>query len=242
MRRYLAPHKFRQPWLRGLILPLLSFLLAFGLLVAPAQATGVYDLPQLTAGSQTWILDRADAISLANEGKISRDLKKLAQQTGNEVRLVVIRRLNFGETVDSFADELFEQWYPTPELQANQTLLALDTLTNATAIRTGAAVKDLLTDEIAQSVVRETVAVPLRNGAKYNQASLDATSRLVAVLSGQEDPGPPEVQEINIESTFTSAEDTDDVSSTIWVVVLLIVATIVPMATYFWYAGLPGGK
>jgi uncharacterized protein len=242
MRRYLAPHKFRPSWLRGLILPLLSFLLAFGLLVAPAQATGVYDLPQLTAGSQTWILDRADAISLANEGKISRDLKKLAQQTGHEVRLVVIRRLNFGETIDSFADELFEQWYPTPELQTNQTLLALDTLTNATAIRTGAAVKDLLTDEIAQSVVRETVAVPLRNGAKYNQASLDATSRLVAVLSGQEDPGPPEVQEINIESTFTSAEDTDDVSSTIWVVVLLIVATIVPMATYFWYAGLPGGK
>ena len=98
----------------------------------------------------------------------------------------------------------------------------------------------MLTDDIATSVVKETVAVPLRNGAKYNQAFLAASDRLVAVLSGQPDPGPPNVQEINIESTFTSAEDTNDTNATIWVVVLLVLATAIPMATYFWYMGLPG--
>jgi uncharacterized protein len=45
---------------------------------------------------------------------------------------------------------------------------------------------------------------------------------------------------INIESTYASAEETDDRSATVWVIVLLAVATLVPMATYFWYVGLPG--
>jgi uncharacterized protein len=81
------------------------------------------------------------------------------------------------------------------------------------------------------------MAAPLKDGAKYNQALLSASRRLVAVLSGETDPGPPQVQAINIESTFASAEETDDKSATIWVIVLLFFATVIPMATYFWYSG-----
>jgi uncharacterized protein len=81
---------------------------------------------------------------------------------------------------------------------------------------------------------------PLKDGAKYNQALIDASQRLGAVLSGAEDPGPPEARTVSIESTFTSAEETDDNSATLWVIVLLVLATAIPMATYFWYVGLPG--
>jgi uncharacterized protein len=206
----------------------------------PAQATGVFDLPSLPAGSPTHLVDGADVISLANESKLNKDLEKLAQQAGQEVRLVVIRRLDYGDTIDSFADKLFEQWYPAAEAQANQTLLVIDTLTDSTAIRSGEAVQSLLSPEIAESVARETVAIPLREGGKYNQALLAASSRLIAVLSGEPDPGPPAAQSINIESTFSSAEETDDRSATLWVVILLVLATAIPMATYFWYVGLPG--
>lgn len=228
--------------LKRLIIPVLSFVLAFGLFIMPANATGVYDLPVLGAGFQTWVVDQADVISLANEGKINGQLKELAKQTGNEVRMVVIRRLNFDETIDSFADQLFDRWYPTPEEKVNQTLLIIDTLSNNVAIRRGEKVKSLLEDNIVESVISETVAIPLRDGAKYNQAMLDAGHRLVAVLSGQPDPGPPQVDELNIESTFTSAEETDDFNATIWVAVILALATIIPMVTYFWYIGFPGGK
>lgn len=224
---------------------LLSFfcivVLALGLLTTPARATGVYDLPPLSAGDPTWVVDQADTISRANESKVSSDLKKLADQTGNEVRMVVVRRLDFGQTMDQLADELFNKWYPTPEAKANQTLLVIDTLTNATAIRTGENAQKLLNNAIAESVVSETVAVPLKDGAKYNQALLDASRRISAVLSGQPDPGPPDVQEINIESTFTSAEETNDTSASIWVIVFLFFATLIPMVTYFWYVGFPWG-
>ncbi len=224
-------------YLIGLIL---SFAIAFTLIVTPALATGAYDLPELSAGSSTWVVDQADAISFANENKLNNQLSKLAEKTGNEVRLIAVRRLDYGTTINSLADDIFTKWYPTPETQANQVILVVDTFTNNTALRQGEATESQLTDDIATSVVKETIAIPLRNGAKYNQAFLGAGDRLAAVLSGDPDPGPPTDKELNIESTFTSAEDTDDANATIWVVVLLVLATAIPMVTYFWYAGIPG--
>ncbi|MEL4898666.1 photosystem II repair protein Psb32 [Crocosphaera sp. Alani8] len=208
--------------------------------IAPAVATGVYDLPMLTQGADTWVVDQADAISFANENRLGGKLKQLANENGTEVRLVAVRRLDYGVTMEGLADDIFSKWYPSPEEQANQVILVVDTFTNKTALRQGEDTKSLLTDDIATSVLKETVAVPLRQGAKYNEAFLEAGDRLVAVLSGNPDPGPPQVQQLNIESTFTSAEDTDDTSATIWVVVLMVLATVIPMATYFWYVGIPG--
>lgn len=205
-----------------------------------ALATGIYDLPVLTAGSATQVVDTADVLSRSNEGRLNKTLHKLAEATGNEVRIVVIRRLDYGETIDSFADALFAQWYPTPADQANQTLLVMDTLTNHVALRRGESVKPLVTDAIADSVVSETVAYALRDGSKYNQATLEASDRLATVLSGQPDPGPPQAQTINIDSTYATAEETDDGNATLWVVIFLFLATLIPMVTYFWYVGFPG--
>lgn len=224
--------------LQRLVLPVALVLLAVGGLALPAQATGVKDLPNLGADNSAWVVDQADIISRINEGKLNSALKKLANETGNEARMAVVRRLDYGETIDSFADQLFETWFPTPEARANQTLLVLDSLTNNVTIRTGEAVKEVMPDNIAQSVASDTVGIRLREDGKYNQALLDAGDRLVAVLSGEPDPGPPEAQDdLNIEGTFTAAEDTDAGNATIWVIGLLIVATIIPMATYFLYVG-----
>ncbi len=223
---------FSSLW--GLLLPLFIWSIAG----QTALATGVYDLPSLKAGSGTWVVDQAEVISLSNEGKLNTQLAKLAQTTGDEVRIVVIRRLDYGMTIESFADELFSQWFPTDQEQTNQVLLVIDTLSNNTTLRVGTKARELLTPDIVQSITDQTVAIPLREGSKYNEALLDASERISQVISGQDDPGPPTLQEINIDSTFTTAEETDDRSATVWVIVLLLVATAIPMATYFWYTGL----
>lgn len=227
--------------LQRLILQLLLIILVSGLVAAPANAIGVYQMPKIGVGEPTWVIDKAEVLSRLNEGKLSSNLENLAKKTGTEVRMVTIRRLDYGETPESFTNALFEKWFPTPQEQANQILLVLDTVTNGTAIRTGEAVKSNLSDEIAKSVASETLDVPLRQGNKYNQALLDASDRLVAVLSGQPDPGPPVVEEkVEVASTFKSAEETDTKNSTVWVVVILVIATVVPMATYFLYQGFSG--
>ncbi|HEY9875145.1 MAG TPA: TPM domain-containing protein [Candidatus Obscuribacterales bacterium] len=219
-----------------LMLPLVLMVLATQMVAMPAFATGVYQIPNLAAGDRNWVLDQAEVFSRTSEGKINSALDKLAQETGNKVRIVTIHRLDYGETAQSFTDKLFEKWFPMPEVQAHQTLLVIDTLTNNTGIRTGEAVKSLMPDEIANSVASETVSVPLRDGNKYNQAFSDASDRLVAVLSGKPDPGPPVVQDnVQVGGTFKTAEETDTGSSTVLVAVLLIAATVIPMATYYWY-------
>ena len=230
-----------QKFLQRLIGLLLLFVLVSSLVATPANAIGVYQMPNIRAGEPTWVIDKAEVLSRLNEGRLSNTLDNLAKKTGKEVRMVTVHRLDYGETIESFTKALFEKWFPTAEARAKQTLLVIDTLTNTTAIQTGEAVKSLMSDDIAQSVASETVAVPLRNGNKYNQGLLDASDRLVAVLSGEPDPGPPVVEEnVQVASTFKSAEETDTKNSTIWVVVILIIATVVPMATYFFYQSFSG--
>lgn len=242
MRQLLHRLYSGRKYLQRLILPLLLIVLASGLVAAPANATGVYQMPNIRAGEPTWVIDKAEVLSRLNEGRLSNTLDDLTRKTGKEVRMVTIHRLDYGETIESFTKALFDKWFPTPEAKAKQALLVIDTLTNTTAIQTGDAVKSLMSDDIAESVAAETVAVPLRNGNKYNQALLDASDRLVAVLSGQPDPGPPVVQETEqVAGTFKSAEETDTKNSTIWVVVILVIATVVPMATYFFYQSFSGG-
>ncbi|MDY7013760.1 MAG: TPM domain-containing protein [Cyanobacteriota bacterium] len=220
---------------------LLVALGAIALLALPAAATGVYDLPTLGMGEPTWVVDEADVISRVNEGKLSSNLEELANNTGNEVRLVTIRRLDYGETIDSFADALFEQWFPRSETKAQQTVLVIDTLTNKSAIRTGDGVKTLVPDEIAQSILEGNLGVPVREENKYNEGFLSASDRLVSLLSGEPDPGAPTAtDDLNVEGTFAKAEETDTKNSTLWVIGLLVFATAVPMLTYYAYVGFPG--
>lgn len=213
-------------------------LIASQMTVLPALATGIYEMPMLSAGDRTWVWDKGDVLSRSSESTITSVLDNLETQTGKQVRLVTIHRLDYGETTATFTKQLFEQWFPATEDRTNQILLVLDTVTNSAAIRTGEGVKSLLTDEIAQSVAGETVQVPLREGNKYNEALTAASDRLATVLSGQPDPGAPEVVDnTQVEGTFKKAEETDQGNATVIVVVLLVLATVIPMVTYFWYQG-----
>lgn len=224
-----------KQYLRRCILPLVLMLLTITLVAPSASATGVYEIPPLNAGDRTWVIDSAEVLSRISESNISSELEKLAKETGNEVRFVTVRRLDYGETPESFAKALFEKWFPSIEAQANQTLLVIDKVSNNTAIVTGDHVKSLMSDEIANSVANETLVAPLRQGEKYNQAFLDASDRLVAVLSGKPDPGPPQVAALPVEGSFKKADEAEKGNATVWVIGLLLAATIIPMATYYLY-------
>jgi len=225
-----------QKYVYQKLIIVLAIAVSMAFLATPAVATGLYDMPNLQAGDSTWIVDEAEVISRLNEGRVSNALEELANQTGYQVRIVIIRRLDYDQTANSFSQALFEKWFPTPEAQANQALLMVDTLTNKTALVTGDGIKSVMSDDIANSVASETLMAPLRDGNKYNQAILDASDRIITVLSGKPDPGPPEiVDNVNLESNFVEADEVDRGNATAWVVGLLIAATIIPMATYYAY-------
>ncbi len=210
-------------------------------IAAPAYATGVYQMPPLS--DQTWIVDDAGLLSRFNEGNITKQFKALAQASGNEIRIVTIHRLDYGETTASFAQALLEKWFPDATARAHQAVLVLDDVTNSVALAVGDQAAELLTTDIANSVTQETIGIPLRQNSKYNEALVNASDRLVAVLAGQPDPGAPEdTASFEIESTFASAEETEENRSnaTVIVVGFLIAATIIPMATYYFYQSMGG--
>ncbi|MBC7971450.1 MAG: TPM domain-containing protein [Verrucomicrobia bacterium] len=217
-----------------LLFSLAVFVLTTQLLATPVGATGVSEV--LKPKADVWVVDQAEILSRSNEGKIATALGALAKQTGNEVHFVTIHRLDYGETIETFTDKLFDQWFSTPEAGAKQTLLVLDNLTNNVALSAGETVRTKLSDDIADSVTQETVMIPLKEGNKYNQALLGASDRLVAVLSGRPDPGPPAITDnVQVEGTFATPEQTKESNATVWVIGFLVVATVVPMATYYFY-------
>jgi uncharacterized protein len=223
-----------RPAFQRLCLAVLFVLLSTQLIALPAIATSLYEIPDLP--ENTWVLDEAEILSRTTEGKLSTAFSDLAAQAGLETRIVTIHRLDYEETIQGFTDKLFQRWFPTAADQANQTLLVIDNVTNNTGIRTGEKVKQVMSDAIATSVAQETVLIPLKEGNKYNQAFLGAGDRLVAVLSGQADPGPPEVKDtVMVEGTFATPEKTKESNATVWVFGFLIAATIIPMATYYFY-------
>jgi uncharacterized protein len=236
MKQLLNTVKSWKNSIKTLAYSLMVVILATMVLATPVSATGVYEISGLTP--DTWVVDEADVLSRANEGKISGALSELAAQSGNEVRFITVRRLDYGETPESFTKALFEKWFPTKEAQANQTLIMINTVTNGTAIISGDGVKSILPDDTANSITNETLMAPLRDGNRYNQAFADASDRIVTILSGKPDPGPPIiVDKVQTESTFASSEETEKErgNSTAWVIGLLIAATVIPMATYYIY-------
>lgn len=202
----------------------------------PAFATGAYALPLPSVNQPLWVVDQGDVLSPLTEGRLEKISEKLAQATDTNLHFVTIHRLDYEETPESFATKLLNRWYPEPETQANQAILALDTVTNGTYLITGSDLKTQLPDDLAESIAQATMRVPMKDG-NYNQAFLDASARLEAVITGQPDPGPPVEKEIITEKTYKSIDETDDRSATIIVIVLLIAATVIPMVTYYWYQG-----
>jgi uncharacterized protein len=78
------------------------------------------------------------------------------------------------------------------------------------------------------------MAIPLREGNRYRQASLDGITRLATVLRGGEDPGEPAVaSEAVIVTNIPTQEETERSNGFTWVVVLLVVGSVVPMLTWW---------
>ncbi len=202
--------------------------------VAPAQATSVYAIPPASPG--TWVIDQAEVLSRLTQNELTSKLSALAKDTGIELRFVTFRRLDYGDTIQSFTDKLFANWFPEAERQESEAIFALDVKTNNGGLHLGTQAADLVSPETIASIVDETLVAPLRQGDKYNEAVLDVADRLGAILLGNPDPGPPIVAtNFQADRTFATAEETKDSNATTIVIVLLIIATVVPMLTYFAY-------
>jgi uncharacterized protein len=231
--RNLNPYEFLNKCSAKYSVKLFSLFFALFLVFTPTVfASEPIDLPELAEiEPHSWVIDSANALSSYTEGQVNTKLDLLTAETGEEVRFVTVARIDFGQPTGEFVQELFKRWFPTPEAQAKQTLVLIATEDRRTAIAQGSEAKALTTVDIAKSIEAETVFFPTQK-AEFNRAVTEGSDRLIAVLSGQPDPGAPVVF-VAPEVETAPAKPEDPQTTMLWVVGLLVAATVIPMVTYY---------
>ncbi|WP_398327005.1 photosystem II repair protein Psb32 [Vulcanococcus sp.] len=211
---------------------LLSAALLFACLALPAAAgaTGAADFPGQPPASH--VIDQADLLSRAADTELDRRLQEFG---GDHIdaRLVTLRRLDYGLSLDALGEQLMERW-SADEPDRSLLLLLIESQNNSAAVVASPDLEGQLPGELLSSTAISTMGLPLREGARYRQASVDALDRLAVVLNGGEDPGPPQLAErMPIETNIPTREETQSSNAFLWVVVLLVVGTLVPMITWW---------
>jgi len=203
--------------------------------VAPVLAIGPADFPQQPPSSH--LLDEAHVFSRAS----AQEIEKLLQTFDSErvdAKVVTVSKLDYDLSIEKLGEDLLARWDTAPsDPEApgpSRLLLLIDAQTRSTAVVASKGLKGRLPAELLASTADTTMATPLRSADRYRQATLDALSRLSTVLQGGEDPGEPLIEEAQVlPSNIPSKEETESSHAFTWVVVLLVIGTVVPMATWW---------
>ncbi len=212
------------------LLAAITVLLLQFLPVAAAWAVGASAYPALP---QQHLIDPAELFSRATAVELERRLKEL-QADHIEARLVTVQRLDYGLDLETLGQQLLDRWATASSDDSSQLILLIDSQTNTAAVVASDTLLDQLPESLLRNTADRTMAIPMRLGSRYRQASLDALDRITAVLAGGEDPGPPLEQVIMpVESNIPTQEETASSNGFTWIVVLLVVGTVVPMLTWW---------
>ena len=211
---------------------LISILLGLILLVPGAFAITTEDFP--VARPEGHVVDSADVLSRVSRSQIEGRLVEL----GNErldARLITLRKLDYGVSLSNFGSSLIDRWSTNAgEKELPLLVMLIDAQTKQTVVLADTSLRSTLPDALLQSTGRTTMNKPVVAGERYQQASFDAIARLQVVLDGGDDPGAP-VETISAikQTNIPSQEQTQNSNATLVVVVLMVVGTIVPMATWW---------
>lgn len=218
--------------LNQLISGILSAVVCLLLAVPAAQAVSAQDFPPSLPDEV--VLDSADVLSRAGRNEISTRLQEL-NQFHVDARLVTLRRLDYGLSLNTFGDELLERWGQDSNLTDRPLLIFLEeTQSKQATVVAADQLLEQLPESLLRSTGRTTMSQPLRDGDRFRQATLDGVTRIETVLNGGEDPGPPvQIERTANPTNIPTAEETENSNAFTWVVVLLVVGTIVPMATWW---------
>ena len=211
---------------------LLAGLLCILLGAPTAMAVSAQDFP--SAPPEEAVVDSADVLSRASRNEITARLEEL-DQFHVDARLVTVRRLDYGLSLPAFGEELLERWQAdAPQTDRPLLIFLEESQSKQAAVVASPELLEQLPESLLRSTGRTTMSQPLRDGDRFRQATLDGVERIETVLNGGEDPGPPvQVERVALPTNVPTAEETQDSNAFTWVVVLLVVGTIVPMATWW---------
>ena len=211
---------------------LIAASLCFFLAVPAGFALSPQDLPAQPPDKA--VLDSADVLSRAGKNEIETRLNQL-ESSKVDAKVITVRKLDYGLSLTGFGEELVERWSNNDNTSERPLILFLEETQNKqAAVVVSAELSDQLPDALLRSTARTTMSQPMRDGERFRQASMDGIERIAVVLNGGEDPGPPiQIERTALPTNVPTVEETSESNAFTWVIVLLVVGTIVPMATWW---------
>ncbi|MDP6171028.1 MAG: TPM domain-containing protein [Prochlorococcaceae cyanobacterium ETNP2_MAG_10] len=216
----------------GIFAYLISILLGLTLMVPSASAITAKDFP--AARPEKHVVDSAAVLSRVSSSQLESRLDQIGKGQ-LDARLITLRKLDYGLSLANFGNSLIERWsLSTNHEDLPLLLMVIDAQNKQAVVVADSALSAQLPESLLQSTGRTTMNKPLVEGERYQQASFDALSRLEVVLDGGDDPGPPIQSFSPIKQTnIPTHEETQSSNALVWVVVLMVVGSIVPMATWW---------
>eukprot|EP00227_Mantoniella_beaufortii_P019575 CAMPEP_0197588362 /NCGR_PEP_ID=MMETSP1326-20131121/9670_1 /TAXON_ID=1155430 /ORGANISM="Genus nov. species nov., Strain RCC2288" /LENGTH=288 /DNA_ID=CAMNT_0043153181 /DNA_START=72 /DNA_END=938 /DNA_ORIENTATION=- len=209
--------------------------LAMGAPAALASELEILQTPAPVSG-KGYIVDDGALLSRASAGEINAKLKDLEEKTGYHVNVVTIRKLVFEQDPFAFGDKVLESWYPTLADGDMKGQILLVKNTKEGSVVGGPKFLKAVGNDVLDSILSKNIPFNLED-EKFGEALTSSVDRIVAVLEGKEDPGPPVRFEKNKNRTFKTKAETNDkreVFSNV-VIGLLVISFVVPMVQYFGY-------
>lgn len=157
--------KFFSLFAAALLLP--SFVLAY---VNPGNPSG-------------FVNDNAHLLSESERAQLEEKLVNFEKQTGNEIAIATIRSLD-GDTIENFAEELFQEWQIGKKGQDNGILLLISKEDREMRIEVGYGLEPELTDLEASHLI-QNVLVPAFREENYFAGMDEAITLIIQKLGGE---------------------------------------------------------
>jgi uncharacterized protein len=209
--------------------------LAASLVLAPAQLAQASEFDLLAASTpSSYVIDDAAVLNKTTRKSVGDELKALQEATGYRLEVATVRKLEFESDAFAFGDKLVGKWFPDAKDKSG--VLLVVTSGKDGALTGGSKFMAAVGDDLIDSIVGENIPI-LTDEEKYNETITSSVSRVVAKLSGKEDPGAPERNAKERRRTYKTKEETNakkPITGTI-VLTLLFISFVVPMLQYIGY-------
>lgn len=162
--------------------PLACILLLSLAIVFPAQvlAETVSRLGDPTG----YVNDYADVISSSDEGRLTSICEDLLRANTTEMAIVTINSLD-GQTVEAFANDLFNKWGIGTGHADNGILILVAVNDHEARVETGYGVEHVIPDSLTVRIM-ENEAVPEFRKDDYGQGIINAATEFAKILNGEE--------------------------------------------------------
>lgn len=154
-------------------------LIAFLALAMPIAAFAYSSLGKPTG----FVNDFASVFTIEQKASLEQVLTENERATGNEISVVVVSSLD-GDTVENYAEKLFQEWGIGKKGADNGALLLVAIEDRKLRIETGYGLEPTLTDAVSSRIIRNTITPQFKEG-KYPEGIAGGVEQMIAATKGE---------------------------------------------------------